>query len=78
MRVVKEDIRIENEIFREARGGVRALVEFGKEKALFLVRLKNGRSKHSEWIQGLNKRSPAEDRTVEGKKTACRSKQGRT
>ena len=59
MRVVQKDIRIEDEILREALGfWIRILVEFGKENPLFLVGLKDGRSEHQLMVEGWEKRPP--------------------
>jgi hypothetical protein len=52
---VEENVRVEDEIFREALGGLGIVAEFGKKQSLFLVGLKNGGAEHSVKFQGLEK-----------------------
>lgn len=51
MRVVKEDIRIEDEILRQAPGlGIYVFGELGKENPLFLIGLENSGSEHQKRV----------------------------
>jgi hypothetical protein len=60
MRVVQEDIGIENEILRESLGlGIIFFVEFRKENSLFLVGMENGGSKHQMVVEGWEKKAAA-------------------
>jgi hypothetical protein len=58
MRVVQEDIGIENEILRESLGlGIIFFVEFRKENSLFLVGLEDGWSEHQMVVEGWEKKA---------------------
>ena len=58
MRVVQEDIRVEDEILRESLGlGIGFFVEFRKENSLFLVGLEDGGSEHQVVFEGWEKKA---------------------
>jgi hypothetical protein len=58
MRVVQEDIRVEDEILRESLGlGIGFFVEFRKENSLFLVGLEDGGSEHQMAVEGWEKKA---------------------